>query len=253
MTDRVTFNKKVSEVAWQKQIRDSFMEEGTPDVPHLDVKDSIVREISYNEAREIILKYEWLGTMAKSNRHFGIFFGDKCAGVCCVIAGNGAGGLLTHKMLGIEQCELGVLARGACVHWAPKNTNSRLVSQTIKLLKKTTDLKILIAYSDVDAGEIGTIYQACNWTYIGKGSSNEQFVSPDGRVYDRKIIYDTRRKNGTLETLTWGEQKRILLDSGWKSQRSSAKHRYVYVLDNSDNELTETIQRMEKTFPKRAR
>jgi hypothetical protein len=43
MASRLTFRDKCSGVAWQKQLRDHYIDEGMPNVPHLDLKRAIVR------------------------------------------------------------------------------------------------------------------------------------------------------------------------------------------------------------------
>lgn len=253
MALRSTFRSVAGDVAWQKQLRDRYLDEGVPPVPHLDVKRAVVRRVSRHLAEQIILRYEWLGTMAQTGHHFGIFYGPFCAGVCCVAAGSATGGVNAHHEFGIKSNEMGVLARGACVHWAPVGSNSKLVAWTARLMAKETDAKLLVAYSDTDAGEIGTIYQACNWTYIGRGKPTIQFIAPTGRVYDQKIVYDIRRKQGTLKTVSWSEQRRALTDAGWLEQPSNPKHKYVYILDRSDAALIGRVNAMRLPYPKRAR
>ena len=250
---RSTFRSAAGDVAWQRQLRDRHMAEGVPPVPHLDVKQAIVRPVSRRIAEQIILKYEWLGTMAQSSRHYGIFYGSYCAGVCCVATGPATGGVNTAKELGLEAGGLAILARGACVHWAPPGSNSRLVSWTCRLLARETSCKLVLAYSDTDAGEIGTIYQACNWTYVGRGQSTPQFVAPNGRIYDQKVVYDHRRRTGTLASVSWTAQRNALLAAGWREQQGNPKHRYAYILDKSDTALVARIERMRRPYPKRAK
>jgi hypothetical protein len=66
--------------AHQKLIRDA-QKDGHP-VP-ADFSKARVREISYVEAKEIILKAEYLGTMGGTERAFGLFFDGELAGVEC--------------------------------------------------------------------------------------------------------------------------------------------------------------------------
>src|SRR5688500_14772938 len=96
----------------------------------------------------------------------------------------------------VDRHQFATLARGACVQCAPLGANSKLVAWTCKLLARDTKAKLLIAYSDTDAGEIGTIYQACNWVCVGKGSATTQWIAPNGRIYDQKLPYDMRRREG---------------------------------------------------------
>lgn len=250
---RSTFRSVVSDVAWQRQLRDCHMAEGVPPVPHLDLKRAVVRPASRRLAEQIILKYEWLGTMAQTGYHYGIFFGAYCAGVCCVAAGAATGGVNAASEFGLNARDLGTLARGACVHWAPPGTNSKLLAWTCRLLARSTHCRLLIAYSDTDAGEIGTVYQAANWVYIGRGKHTTQFVAPNGRLYDQKVVYDTRRRTGTLRSISWTAQRDALVMAGWREQRSNPKHRYVYILDRSDAALVSRVERMRQPYPKRVR
>lgn len=250
---RSTFRNAAGDVAWQRQLRDRYEAEGVPPVPHLDVKRAIVRPVSRRIAEQIILKYEWLGTMAQSGYHYGLFFGSYCAGVCCIAAGGGTGGVNAAAEFGLRPSELATLARGACVHWAPSGSNSKLVAWTCRFLARETRCRLILAYSDTDAGEIGTVYQAANWVYVGRGKPTTQFVAPNGRIYDQKVVYDTRRRTGTLKTVSWTAQRDALLVAGWREQQSNPKHRYVSILDRSDAALVARVERMRRPYPKRAK
>lgn len=220
-------------------------------MPHLDVKRAEVRRVSRRLAEQVIYKYEWLGTMAGTALHYGLFFGAYCAGVCCVaVNGVGTAGPYVHVQFGISRSELATLARGACVHWAPAGANSKLVAWTCRLLARESGAKLVIAYSDTDAGEVGTIYQACNWTYIGLGTTRDdgQIVAPNGRVFNRKYLGEVARKNRT----TIDGAKRILGVAGWRLQAENAKYRYVHILDKSDAALVARVERMRQAYPKRA-
>ena len=244
---RLTFRDPQQDVAWQRQLRDKYADEGPPPVPHLSVKKARVRPVSRRLAEQIILKYEWLGAMAQTGYHYGIFFGEQCAGVCCYAAGAATGGVNSHKPFRIRSDELAILARGACVHWAPPGTNSKLVAWSCRLFAEDVRCKIVVAYADTDAGEIGTIYQACNWVYIGKGASTNQWIAPTGRIYDQKLPYDLKRSQGG----TRAQFVTRLREAGWTEQASNPKHRYVYVLDKADKALVERVERMRQPYPKR--
>ena len=223
------------------------LKDGDPfdgDVPALSVAK--IKPISYRMAEQVILRYEWLGTMAKTQHHFGLFFGMHIAGVTCCGVG-GTAGNNTHRPFGIERHELLTLARGACVHWAPPGANSKLVSWTTKLLAKAGLGKIMLAYADSDAGEIGTIYQACGWTYIGPSGWVPQYIAPNGRVYDCRIVSDLAGKSG----VSWVQQRDSMVRAGWREQRSNPKHRYVAVLDKKDDRLVQLVSSMSKPYPKR--
>lgn len=248
---RLTFRDPVGGKAYQKQLRDRYARQPMPAVPHLDVGRAEIRRVSRKLASQIILQYEWLGTMSMTSNHYGIFFGDYCAGVTCCVYGGGTGGVNSHKMFGIQKHELAILARGACVHWAPTGANSKLVSWTARLMAVDTPCKLMIAYADTDAGEIGTIYQACNWLYIGPGSATRQWIAPNGRVMDQKLPYNIASKYN-FERGRRRDYVAALRDAGWKEQLSNPKHRYVTILDKKDTHLRDLVERLRRPYPKRA-
>ena len=228
---RKTFREKASKKAYQRQIREDIAADPAragvaprpTGEPHL--KAAIVRPTSRKVAQKIILHYEWLGTLPICRSYYGIFF-DKhfCGGVVCF--GSPAGNRIAEQV-GVDQREMAYLARGACTHWTPKGTGSKLISYALKLEKKR-GRKIAIAYSDTDAGEIGTLYQATNWICIGQGGRTTQLIHPNGKIYDQKIIHDT--KIHKCPNLTWGQLRQKFLAAGWKENRTNPKWRYVYIL-----------------------
>ena len=241
---RLTFRNKV-DVCWQKQLRDKFNSEGVPPVPHLKVGNAIVRPITREMAKQIILKYEWLGTLGGNpTRFYGIFFGSFCAGVTCWAVGGWSMPAIS-KMLGVGGNEISYLCRGACTHWAPKGTNSKLISVSSRMEKAHS--KIAIAFSDTDAGEIGTVYQAANWTFLGGGSVWVQWVTPNGVIQNLNAM--TRMaKARKLTTAVFFNKCRL---AGWTTQKSNPKGRYVYILDRTDKRLIDKVEAMRQPYPKR--
>ena len=50
---------------------------------------------------------------------------------------------------------------------------------SIKWMAKNTPFRAFTAYSDPEAKELGTIYQACNFYYIGQSSGSQSEIRPD--------------------------------------------------------------------------
>jgi hypothetical protein len=245
MDARLTFRKQ-SPICWQKLRRDKFLPEGSPDTD-LSIQNALVRPVSRKLARQIILKYEWLGTMFTNvDRCYGIFFGPYCGGVT-TFAVSGFALPSCSKMFGLTGSELAYLARGACVHWAPNGTNSKLISWSCRLESRRGS-KLVIAFADTDAGEIGTVYQASNWIYIGPGDVWRQWVSPIGRIWSFNSFTQRAKQQG----FSTDEFRKRMIAAGWKEQHTNKKHRYVYLLDKKDDRLSDLIESMRKPYPKRA-
>ncbi len=64
-----------------------------------------------------------------------------------------------------------LISRGACISWSPKEiVASSLIMWLINWMGKNTTYRLFIAYSDPTALELGTVYQACNFYYLGKSA-----------------------------------------------------------------------------------
>lgn len=232
--DRQTYRVQIPvgvAVCYQRQVRDEMgaREDARDLFPRpsgkLSPKRAEVREIDREMAWKVISRYEWLGTLPSfANRFFGIFFSDFCGGVACYGVGSVGAGNAVARRYDLEQTEIAYLARGACVHWAPKGTAPRLINFSAKLLGRE-GCQLAIAYADTDAGEIGTVYQASGWDCLGFGVQNIEWVSPSGRVYNVTLTRDVIRKNGGR--LTRAEASQALKDGGWTVQKGNPKLRYA--------------------------
>lgn len=220
---------------------------------NLDIKNAIVKPVSYNTAKKIILEYEWLKCMPTIVRYqYGIFFDGYCAGVVCY-------GDEYSENLGVWDKygytgKLILLSRGACVHWAHPHSASKLISASIKLLPKK--YKVVTSTTDILAGEIGTIYQACNFYYVGSmRDSNPNVKSKSG---DREAwlingkLYGTRAIRAKVGSQKAKDIKKYYPDA--KKIPQESKHRYFYFRgSNRDKkENLESINHLIKPYPKRS-
>jgi hypothetical protein len=94
------------------------------------------------------------------------------------------------------------LERGACVPDAPRNAASYLISRAVKIAAEDREWRIFYAYADPQAGELGTVYQACNWLYIGDTESTENYGMPDGTILSERSL--RHRKMTKQEALDAG-------------------------------------------------
>jgi hypothetical protein len=135
----------------------------------LSIATAEVREIDHATASTIILRYEWLGTMPAVTLHcFGIYFGGALGGAV-VYSPEYAENLGVWDRYGYTG-KIILLARGACAHWAHPHAASKLIRQSMRLLPRRYE--VVTATVDADAGEIGTIYQACGFDYVGRMRSD---------------------------------------------------------------------------------
>jgi hypothetical protein len=182
--------------------------------------------IARGDARSLVQRYEWLGNIGRARIFVGLLSPSReLHGVVCF--GHGPAGTIREKIGGAALC----LERGACVHWAPKNAASFLISRAVKLVSRSTGVATFFAYADPEAGEYGAVYQAAGWIYLGQGLNGKasdrrrrQYVLPPGRDprhpahwrCDREL-----RRKGRRLTLAQARRK------GWVVATRGAKHVYA--------------------------
>jgi hypothetical protein len=179
------------------------------------------------------------------------------AGACC-FTNVKFGGKYT-----IFNNEAWCLGRGACVHWCPDYGASMLVNGSCRLLfGKNSNPIVVVAYSDWDAGEVGTIYQACGWIYLGHRKTIE-WRDSDGKRYDintpavRCVTGFQRRNNPTLKaTKEMIESEKLKMYSeGFVLVDGAIRGRYVSVWGTNSREkrnLINLLQEKSKPYPKRS-
>ena len=224
------------------------------------LQNAVVREIGRSEAEQIILRYEWLGNMGTTDFQFGLYFGEHLAGVVCF--GRTAGTKTAKSVCGKEYAhQVKVLNRGACVHWAHPHSASFLITHACRLMS-WKGYHIFVAYSDPSAGEIGTVYQACNWTYCGTTGRPSGFVwtgkpitqdptwgtFKDGKVHDERNIqhavrcrqFSGRKASAYQLKCTRHEKHQQMIDEGFLFVKSQPKGRYVNFV--GDRETVTTLR-----------
>lgn len=182
---------------------------------------SIVKPISIERAKPIILKYEYLGTMPGWSEYaFGQYFNNYLGGV--LVFGHTTGSDIAFSKM-FPKSKVITLQRGVNLHWTPKNSASYFIARACRWLRENTDYHIVTATADEEAGEIGTIYQALNWIYVGRLTHGHPVFVIDGKEIHPKTLYD---RHGTSSVsvieFIYGDRLEV--------RERKFKHRYVHPL-----------------------
>ena len=127
-----------------------------------------------HEIKSFIERHEWLGKMPHRPTHrFIATYKGILAGAVIMATPNTFSHLLGKENMHLEK----LIARGACISWSPKNLASALLMYSINWMAQNTEYRYFTAYADPEAKELVTIYQACNFIYLGQnsGARNEYF------------------------------------------------------------------------------
>lgn len=229
------------------------------DVEYVDKSDSLGCE----RVRDFIHKYEWLGKMPTRPTHrFVATMGPYMGGAVVMATPNAFSNLLGKENRDMEK----LISRGACAAWTPKGLNSRLVMGSVRWMVKNTGFRFFTAYSDPEAKELGTIYQACNFLYLGQASgTSRQYFDPEhperGWFSDRNFrhkskyyMYADNIGVGREQFKKWMKKyspdwtrvpKQVKLDIKAEEKRyrqsclvreTKPKHKYAYILGATKKE-----------------
>jgi hypothetical protein len=186
-----------------------------------NLSGAIVEAVSRAEAESIVLRYEWLGTVGQgASAFYGLKINGELLGVACFGVG---GSREARNICGPEYISSVVcLMRGACVPWAPKNAASFLIRNACYQASQDRGWKMFFAYSDPAASEIGTVYQAANWFYLGQGIGRRagqvhlNWLAPDGTVTSSNAVHKLNKS------------KRDMFAAGYKPVAAMPKRKYVW-------------------------
>lgn len=216
--------------------------------PNMDISNARCRPITYQQAKSIILDYEWLGTMGTTQRHYGIFYDGWLAGVVCFGFFQAMQGY--SSFVGDKYAKQGIqLSRGACVSWAHPHSGSKLIAYGLNE-EKNLGIKYAIAFSDPDAGEVGTLYQATNWYFIGTGNT----IHLDIYYKNGKVFLNSRDTYGELGMCGRKNLEDFIKDKPYLEIREAKpKARYIKLLGNhkENKEMMSVLKDKILPYPKR--
>ena len=210
-----------------------------------------------------IERHEWLGKMPTWVTHRFAWYLNVpgkprvLSGVIIMATPNAFSNLLGKEYRDKEK----LIARGACISFAPKNLGSHIIMSAIKWMVQNTEFRFFTAYSDPDAKELGTIYQACSFQYLGQtsGTKYQYFVEGKGWKGDKSFTERSEyvhhakemgiefksewRKGGKVNWKNIPPEIASRLKQAAKDKKASCKrrlakpkHKYVYVLGRGKKE-----------------
>lgn len=217
-----------------------------------DIKKAHVKPVDSGTAKRIVEKYEWLGCMPAIVRYcFGIFWGDVCGGVVCYSPEyiENLGRWDKYDYTG----RILLLSRGVCIHWAHPHSASKLITSSMKMLPEK--YKIITATVDDLAGEIGTIYQACNFNYVGSmrdanPNVNSRKGDRDGWLINGKL-YGARAMRSKFGTTRLNEIQKRFPEA--KKVKQNSKGRYFFFRGSKKEKAyyKKQIEHIIRAYPKR--
>ena len=102
-----------------------------------------------------------------------------------------------------------LISRGASISWAPKNLASWLITRSIGWMAH--QFRLFIGYSDPEAKEVGRVYQACNFMFLGHDYGTTVLYCdperPDEWFTDRHVRHRTAYQKYAAEAgIPWKDE-----------------------------------------------
>ena len=215
-------------------------------------KEIIVKVIPAKIANEFVKKHHYSGKVVNNSvLHFGCFLDDKLHGVMSF-----GSPMDKRRVLPLVQpClwnEMLELNRMAFDDYLPKNSESRCISISIKLIKKNAPhIKWILSFSDASQCGDGAIYRASGFVLTSIKENRAILELPDGYTF-AGISYAAQGKKGGEKvrkevnkrvsqfTITKGKHitqngstsLKHLFDAGAKWVEGN-QLRYIYLIDKS--------------------
>lgn len=147
------------------------------------INNYTVKEIDYKTGKAFIEQYHYSKKTARGNKlTLGVFEDNILQGVLMFnhpINSTKTPQKLVKDSTSAEMYELG---RMAMLDTAPKLSESKAIGKCIKWLKQNRpEIKYILSYSDQKEGNLGIIYQATNWLYLGYTES-QSFYKLDNEI-----------------------------------------------------------------------
>ena len=159
-------------------------------------KEIQVKVIPSNIENEFVKKYHYSGkVVANSTLHFGAFLDGKLHGVLSYGSPMMKKKVL-HLVEGTGWNEMLELNRMVFDDYLPRNSESRVISITIRMIKKNAPhIKWLLTYADGTQCGDGTIYRAAGFKLTNiKTNVGQRIDEKTGEVFSR-MTFDAHRPN----------------------------------------------------------
>jgi hypothetical protein len=210
----------------------SFQGASAGSYPSAALHNLKVTPIPLITAKKLIVSRHYLHSMPGGTKlSFGVFLKYRLMGVLTLGVGPANGHCLIDRATA-DDCL--TLTRLWLSDELPANSESRIIGVVLRSLRKHTNLKFLLSYSDPAQGHLGTIYQATGWLYTGLSVVMPLYDLGDG----------VARHSRSVAQVFGSHSKEHFIQNGIavKLLPQTAKHRYIYFLESAwRSRLTVTI------------
>lgn len=191
------------------------------------LKDTTIRKCKFSDIRHIFKKYHYkadhMGGSISMCYAF-MYFGT-------IIGGAVYGPPRHEKAYSSRTIDL---RRFALVDESPKNSESYFLSKTLNDIERNGLADSVLTFADETQGHFGTIYKACNFSYIGTVNPDSH-IEWNGRQYhNRSLTIDRPYSKRLKEALKNGDAVIV---------KGLVKHKYLYTFSDKKRSVKQKISK----------
>lgn len=202
--------------------------------PTCENKYYFVHEIQSSIANDFIKKFHYSHKVVPNSKlHLGIFSktNNKLDGVLSFGYPMNPKSTPQKIVKNSNYTEMYELNRMAMDDNAPKCSESQAIGLCIKWLKRyQPEIKWLLSFSDGKEGNVGVIYQATNWVYLGYNVSDSFYQLDDQVMHNVQIWH--KFKEGKPDVNTMDEVYKT-----FENVKKIKSRQYIYVYKLTDEAL----------------
>lgn len=152
-------------------------------------KDIIVKPISRQDADRVITSLHYSHKVVRNSQlHFGVFLDDRCGGALQFGPSLDKSKLI-HLVEGTRWHEFIELNRMALADWLPRNSESRAIAVSCRLVKRHyPHIRWIVSFADGTQCGHGTIYQAAGFLLTGITENQNLVRLPNGEVIHKMTL-----------------------------------------------------------------
>lgn len=128
--------------------------------------------------------------------------------------------------------------------WMPKNTESRLIWWSMRMLPN--EIELVVSFADPWQNHHWIIYQATNFHFCWETSWGKCLVTSDWHTQHTRLIWIYKMRHPELKEKSI---KDIMEIYGWTYKKNHPKYRYVYLRGRYKKRNTKIINYQIKEYP----
>lgn len=189
-----------------------------------------IKEITKEEALEMIKKYHYSNTLPKLNKYFiGFYLQERLVGVVTLGWGTRPKHTIQRIFPSLDTKDYLEIGRMCMTEDMPRNSESQMISQLVKWIKANIPgLKVLFTWADGMLGKVGYVYQASNFIYAGY-SGGEMYMKDGVKIHVRQMKSILLSKGEKDERLTIRPTKEQMQQFGIQHFKGK-QYRYLMFL-----------------------